>query len=113
MAVAEDTLLKDAALVVDVCMSVEEGDVVTIITDDEHAAQADALASVVAERGGWPVIMNNEAQVREGPRGRPVPDGAAPEPPRGDGRLGRDDHHDQPRMGEPLRPRVRRQGDLR
>ena len=29
-------LLKDAALVVDVCMSVEEGDVVTIICDDDR-----------------------------------------------------------------------------
>ena len=51
MAVAEDTLLKDAALVVDVCMSVEEGDVVTIICDDEHADQAHAVAEVVVERG--------------------------------------------------------------
>lgn len=66
MAVATDNLLKDAALVVDVCMSVGEGDVVTIITDDEHREQADALASVVVDRGGWPVVMNNEAQVRRG-----------------------------------------------
>jgi leucyl aminopeptidase (aminopeptidase T) len=66
MAVATDTLLKDAALVVDVCMSVEEGDVVTIICDDEHADQAAAVAGLVVERGGWPVIMNNEQQVRRG-----------------------------------------------
>ena len=66
MAVLEDTLLKDAALVVDVCMSVEEGDVVTIICDDEHEGQAEALAQVVVERGGWPVVMNNETQVRRG-----------------------------------------------
>jgi leucyl aminopeptidase (aminopeptidase T) len=47
-------------------MSVEEGDVVTIITDDEHAAQAAAVADVVVERGGWPVVMNNETQVSRG-----------------------------------------------
>jgi leucyl aminopeptidase (aminopeptidase T) len=64
--VAEETLLKDAALVVDVCMSVEEDDVVTIICDDEHREQAAAVAQVVVERGAWPVVMNNETQVRRG-----------------------------------------------
>src|SRR3990172_4527419 len=63
---ASDNLLKDAALVVDVCMSVEEGDVVTIICDDEHAEQASAVAEVCVERGAWPVVMNNETQVRRG-----------------------------------------------
>ena len=57
---------KDAELVVDVCMSVEEGDVVTIITDDEHEAEAAAVARVCVERGAWPVVMNNEQQVRRG-----------------------------------------------
>jgi leucyl aminopeptidase (aminopeptidase T) len=66
MAVAQGGLLQDAALVVDVCMSVEDGDVVTIICDDEHAEQAAAIAQLVVERGGWPVVMNNEAQVRRG-----------------------------------------------
>jgi len=66
MATATDNLLKDAALVVDVCMSVERDDVVTIICDDEHAEQAEAVARVVVERGGWPVLMNNEQQVRRG-----------------------------------------------
>jgi leucyl aminopeptidase (aminopeptidase T) len=66
MAVVTDNLLKDATLVVDVCLSVEEGDVVTIICDDEHAEQAEAVARVVVERGGWPVMMNNEMQVRRG-----------------------------------------------
>ncbi|MGI8968504.1 MAG: aminopeptidase [Chloroflexota bacterium] len=61
-----DTLTGDAALVVDTCMSVERDDVVTIITDDEHLAQANAIARVVVERGGWPVVMNNEQQVRRG-----------------------------------------------
>ena len=66
MAVSREDLLKDAALVVDVCMSVEDDDVVTIICDDEHVEQADAVAEVVVERGGWPVVMNNERQVRRG-----------------------------------------------
>lgn len=66
MAVATDNLLKDAALVVDVCLSVEGDDIVTIICDDEHREQAEAVAAVVVERGGWPVVMNNETQVRRG-----------------------------------------------
>jgi aminopeptidase len=66
VATAVDNLLKDAALVVDVCMSVEKDDVVTIITDDDHMEQASAVAQVVVERGGWPVVMNNEAQVSRG-----------------------------------------------
>jgi leucyl aminopeptidase (aminopeptidase T) len=64
--VVASELLKDAALIVDVCMSVEEGDVVTIICDDEHTKQASAVADVVVERGGFPVVMNNETQVRRG-----------------------------------------------
>ena len=66
IAVESGSLLKDAALVVDVCMSVEDGDVVTIICDDEHVEQAAAVAEVVVERGGSPVVMNNETQVRRG-----------------------------------------------
>src|SRR5512132_570592 len=58
--------MEDAALVVDVCLSVETDDVVTIICDDEHASQAAAIADVVVDRGGWPVVMNNEQQVRRG-----------------------------------------------
>ena len=55
-----DKLLQDAALVVDVCMSVEADDVVTIICDDEHREQAEAVAQVCVERGGaWPVVANN------------------------------------------------------
>ena len=60
------SLRRDAELVVDVCMSVEEGDVVTIITDNDHRTQADALASIAVERGAFPVIANNEHQVRRG-----------------------------------------------
>jgi leucyl aminopeptidase (aminopeptidase T) len=63
---ASDKLLEDAALVVDVCMSVENDDIVTIICDDEHREQAEAVAEVCLERGAWPVVMNNETQVRRG-----------------------------------------------
>lgn len=59
-------LRRDAELVVDVCMSVEQDDVVTIITDDAHREQADALAQIAVERGAFPVIANNEHQVRRG-----------------------------------------------
>src|ERR671924_1873358 len=65
-AVTTDKLLDDAALIVDVCMSVEPDDVVTIICDDDREDEARAVAEVVVERGGWPVIMNNETQVRRG-----------------------------------------------
>ncbi len=64
--IATTTLKDDAALVVDVCMSVEPDDVVTIICDDDHAGQAAVIAEVCVERGAWPVIMNNEQQVRRG-----------------------------------------------
>ena len=64
--VVASELMKDAALIVDVCFSVEEGDVVTIICDDEHTEQAAAVADVVVARGGWPVVVNNETQVRRG-----------------------------------------------
>src|SRR5919109_1319801 len=64
--VASDQLLEDAALVVDECFSVEEGDVVTIICDDDREDEASAVAEVCVERGAWPVIMNNEKQVRRG-----------------------------------------------
>jgi aminopeptidase len=64
--VGSDNLLRDAALVVDECFSVEEGDVVTIICDDDREDEARAVAEVCVERGAWPVIMNNETQVRRG-----------------------------------------------
>jgi leucyl aminopeptidase (aminopeptidase T) len=62
----QSDLLKDAALIVDVCFTIEEGDVVTIICDDDNEEQAHAVAEVCVERGAWPVIMNNEFQVRRG-----------------------------------------------
>lgn len=64
MAELDPGLRRDAEMVVGVCMSVEPGDTVTIITDDAHRAEADALARIVVERGGLPVIANNEQQVR-------------------------------------------------
>src|SRR3954449_458789 len=64
--VVDIDLKKDAALIVDVCFSIEEGDVVTIICDDDREAEAKAVAEVVVERGGWPVVVNNETQVRRG-----------------------------------------------
>src|SRR3954469_24307113 len=64
--VVDIDLKKDAALIVDVCFSVEEGDVVTIICDEDREEEAKAVAEVVVERGAWPVVMNNETQVRRG-----------------------------------------------
>src|SRR6476661_7709231 len=64
--VESSNLLKDAALVVDECFSIEEGDVVTIICDDDREDEAKAVAEVCVERGAWPVVMNNETQVRRG-----------------------------------------------
>ena len=61
-----EAIRKDAELVVDVCFSIEADDVVTIITDDEHQEQAHVVAEVCVDRGAWPVIMNNEMQVRRG-----------------------------------------------
>jgi leucyl aminopeptidase (aminopeptidase T) len=57
---------RDAELVVDVCMTVGADDVVTIITDDEHEHLARVVNEVCLERNAWPVIINNEAQVRRG-----------------------------------------------
>lgn len=61
-----EEIRSDAELVVDVCMSVEADDVVTIICDNEHRVEADALAAVALDRGAWPVIMDNESQVKRG-----------------------------------------------
>ena len=60
----EAQMRKSAELVVDVCFGVKEGDVVTIITDDRRKEEADMVATVVSERGGWPIVANNETQVR-------------------------------------------------
>ena len=49
-------LRRDAELVAAVCMSVAPEDIVTIVTDDAHLDEAQALAQVVVERGGYPVI---------------------------------------------------------
>lgn len=66
MSELSESLRRDAELVAAVCMSVEPDDVVTIITDNAHMNEANALAQVVVERGGFPVIANNEHQVRRG-----------------------------------------------
>ena len=60
----EAQLRQSAELVVDVCFEVKEGDVVTIITDDRRKPEAEMVATVVAERGGLPIVANNETQVR-------------------------------------------------
>ena len=64
---ATDAKIREhAELIVNTCFTVEQGDVVTIITDDEHAHLAKVVADVAAEKGAWPVIMNNETQVARG-----------------------------------------------
>ena len=70
-------LLKDAALIVDVCFSVEEGDVVTIICDDDREDEARAVAEVVcrARRVARDHEQRDAGAAR--PRGRALPDGAA------------------------------------
>ena len=102
-----------AELIVNTCFTVEQGDVVTIITDDEHAHLAKVVAEVAAERGAWPVIMNNETQVARGLEDTLFPMAPPEEPARRDARGGRDHHHDQPRVGESLRPRLGGQGVVR
>lgn len=59
-------LRKEAELIIDTCFSVEEDDVVTIIHDDSRVQEARELAEVAVDRGAWPVLMNNEIQVRRG-----------------------------------------------
>jgi leucyl aminopeptidase (aminopeptidase T) len=63
---SESKVREHAELIVDTCFTVEQGDTVTIICDDEHAHLAKVVAQVAAERGAWPVIMNNEEQVARG-----------------------------------------------
>jgi leucyl aminopeptidase (aminopeptidase T) len=65
MAELDKGLRQDAELIVGLCMSVEAGDTVTIITDNDHLTEADALAQIVVEHGGFPVVMNNEYQVKK------------------------------------------------
>lgn len=56
----------DVELILDVCFTVEPDDIVTIICDDAHREQADALAQIAVERGAYPVLMNNQQQVQRG-----------------------------------------------
>lgn len=62
----KEEIRHDAELVIDICMTVEPDDVVTVICDNDHRDEADVLASVALDRGAWPVIMDNEAQVKRG-----------------------------------------------
>ncbi|GJM39733.1 MAG: hypothetical protein DHS20C20_00150 [Ardenticatenaceae bacterium] len=66
MANIPENLRHDAELIIDICFTVEKGDIVTIICDDAHRQEADVLAQIAVERGAFPVIMNNEQQVRRG-----------------------------------------------
>ena len=50
----EAELRAAAELIVDVCFEVKEGEVVTIITDNRRKEEAEMVATVVSERGGWP-----------------------------------------------------------
>src|SRR5258707_2011064 len=69
----EAQMRKSAELVVDVCFGVKDGDVVTIITDDRRKEEADMVATVVSERGGWPIVANNESQIRRALQERHFP----------------------------------------
>jgi leucyl aminopeptidase (aminopeptidase T) len=63
---SESKIREHAELIVDTCFTVEQGDTVTIICDDDHAHLAKVVAQVAADRGASPVIMNNEEQVARG-----------------------------------------------
>lgn len=60
----EQDLRSDAELIIDVCFEVAEDDVVTIITDNRRSPEAEMLATVASERGAWPIVVNNDTQVR-------------------------------------------------
>lgn len=60
----EAQMRASAELIVDTCFEVKEGEVVTIITDARRSEEAEMVATVAAERGAFPVVMNNETQVR-------------------------------------------------
>lgn len=60
----DENMRQSAELLVDVCFEVTEDDVVTIITDSRRRPEAEMVATVVAERGGWPIVMDNDTQVR-------------------------------------------------
>lgn len=60
----EAQMRASAELIVDTCFEVQEGEVITIITDSRRKEEAEMVATVAAERGAWPVVMDNETQVR-------------------------------------------------
>ena len=63
---SDNGLRTEAELIIDTCFSVEKDDAVTIIHDDSRVDEARMLAEVAVDRGAWPVLMNNEIQVRRG-----------------------------------------------
>ncbi len=60
----EAQMRASAEMIVDTCFEVQEGEVITIITDSRRKAEAEMVATVAAERGAWPVVMDNDTQVR-------------------------------------------------
>ena len=108
-----EEIRKDAELVIDVCMSVEEDDVVTIICDNDHRDEADALAAVARRSRRLAGDHGQRGAGQQGPRGHALPDGAAAQPPSRDDQLRRDHHRHQPRVGQPLRARAGGQGVMR
>jgi leucyl aminopeptidase (aminopeptidase T) len=63
---SDNGLRTEAELIIDTCFSVEKDDAVTIIHDDSRVDEARMLAEVAVDRGAWPVLVNNEIQVRRG-----------------------------------------------
>lgn len=60
----ESQMRASAELIVDTCFQVQAGEVVTIIADKRRKEEAEMVATVAAERGAWPVVMDNDTQVR-------------------------------------------------
>ena len=90
--------------IVDVCFSVEEGDVVTIICDDDRDGRGARRRRGL--RRARRMAGDHEQRDAGAPRpgGRPLPDGAAGEPAPRDGRLGRGDHHRRTSSGRTASP---------
>ncbi|KAA3640393.1 MAG: hypothetical protein DWP92_03150 [Armatimonadetes bacterium] len=60
----EAQMRASAELIVDTCFQVQEGEVITILTDKRRKEEAEMVATVAAERGAWPVVMDNDTQVQ-------------------------------------------------
>lgn len=57
------TLIKGARLIVETCMTVQKGNSVLIIADEDHMPIAQAVSGVAHSVGAWPVIANVTPQV--------------------------------------------------